>query len=71
MTDYSVEILALEKAIATGATTVTYDDGRSIRYDTFEALLARRRFLIGVQESTTPIASPRRSALASFDRGDS
>ena len=30
MTDYSTEIIAIEKAIATGATTVTYDSGRSV-----------------------------------------
>jgi hypothetical protein len=70
MADYSAEIAALDQAIALGATKVQYDNGRIVEYDTFEALLARRRFLIGLQESSTPLARPPRSAFAAFDRGD-
>lgn len=70
MTDYSAEIASLEKAIATGATEVRYDGGRSVRYDTFESLKQRRNWLISQQLNPTPTASPRRSAVASFDRGD-
>lgn len=70
MTDHSAEIAALDKAIATGATRVRYDNGREVEYDSFERLLARRRFLIGLQENPQSTSLPRRSALAAFDRGD-
>jgi len=67
MSDYAKELSAIERAIAAGATRVSYD-GKSVEYDSFDKLLARRRWLLAQQNggrATTP-----RSAFAGFDRGD-
>ena len=68
MTDYTAEIAALEKAIATGALEVRYEGGRSIRYDTFANMKARLTFLKELQGGS--IAKPSSAGFASFDRGD-
>lgn len=65
MPDYSAEIAALTAAIATGALEVRYQD-RTVRYDSFEKLLARLNWLKGQSGATArPVAG-----YASFSRGD-
>lgn len=68
MTDYTVEIAALEKAIATGALEVRYEGGRSIRYDTFANMRARLQFLKNLQNGGA--SKPSSAGFAGFDRGD-
>lgn len=68
MTDYTVEIAALEKAIATGALEVRYEGGRSIRYDTFANMRARLQFLKNLQSGGS--SKPSSAGFAGFDRGD-
>lgn len=69
MADYSVEIAALEKAIATGATRVTYEN-RTVEYASFESLLARLRYLKSVTNGGAGYARPASAGFATFDRGD-
>lgn len=68
MTDFTNEIAALRKAIASGATRVSYD-GRTVDYDSYEKLLARLRWLEGEQGIGVQAARPS-AGFASFDRGD-
>lgn len=69
MTDFSAEISALEYAIATGATRVTYD-GKSTDYDSFDKLLQRLAWLKGQQSLVTTGRGRPRAGFTSFDRGD-
>lgn len=52
MADYSTEILALKRAIASGIRTVTHGDNTTT-YDTFEKLLARLNWLEAQQSSAS------------------
>lgn len=70
MVDYSLEIETLRQAVATGALEVTYDGGRKVRYDNFESLKARIRYLEGLQNDSVSGSSGSSCAFASFDRGD-
>lgn len=64
MADFSKEIAALQAAIASGATRVSYD-GRSVDYDSFANLLARLRYLQSLTTGATQV-----SIVTSFDRDD-
>lgn len=64
---FSAELIAIEKAIAAGTTRVSYD-GKSVEYDSFEKLLARRRWILAQQNGGVAVNPT--SAVASFDRGD-
>jgi hypothetical protein len=66
-TDYTSEIAALDRAIASGVTEVQHD-GQRTRYDSFKELLARRNWLKS-QASGDGSARPL-AGFASFDRGD-
>ncbi len=68
MIDYSKEIAALEKAISSGALEIRNDTGRLIRYDSFESLRARLRFL--KEQQAGAAARPSSAGFATFDRGD-
>ncbi len=64
--DYAAEILAISKAIASGALRVTYDDGKSVEYDNFDNMLARLRWLKNQQSGTTSGGS----SFVTFDRDE-
>ncbi len=64
---YETEIAALKAAIASGATEVR-DGDRTVRYDSFSALLERLNWLLNQQSGT---ASSPTVGLSAFDRGDS
>lgn len=66
MADYSSEIVAIKKAIASGITLVRHGDVET-RYDSFEKLIARLRWLENQSDSTS--VGPK-AGFASFDRGD-
>lgn len=68
MTDYTTEITALEKAIASGARSVSYGD-KSVSYDSFEEMLKRLSWLKSQQATLTGAHRRRGSSLASFSRG--
>lgn len=70
MPDYSADIAALKKSIATGATEVRYDDGRVVRFDSLDKLFERVRYLEGLQNAGTPTLRPPTAGFAYFDRGD-
>lgn len=70
MVDYSADILALRKAIATGATEVRYDDGRVVRFDSLEKLFERIRYLEGLQNAGASNSRLPTAGFAYFDRGD-
>lgn len=65
--DFTPEILALKKAIASGATHVSYGD-KSVQYDDLTQMLSRLRWIEG-QQSGGATARPISSTI-SFDRGD-
>ncbi|BCP53792.1 hypothetical protein K32_24090 [Kaistia sp. 32K] len=69
MTDFTAEILALKKAIASGATRVSYD-GKSVDYDSLDQLLKRLTWLEAQQNVGS--GQPRRptAGFATFSRGD-
>jgi hypothetical protein len=64
---YTEEIAALDQAIASGVTEVTYN-GRHTKFDTMEMLLARRRWLLAQQAGG--VQQTPQCGFASFDRGD-
>ena len=66
-TDLSAELAAIDRAIASGTTHVSYGD-KSVNYDTFEKLLARRRWILNQQAGG--VATRPTAGFASFDRGD-
>ena len=70
MTDYTAEMIALRKAIATGARRVTYDNGRNVEYDSFEKLKARLSFLENLQNPAGAYSRAPTAGFARFDRGD-
>lgn len=67
MTDYTTEIAALEKAIASGARSVSYGD-KSVNYDSFEEMLKRLSWLKAQQSVNSGRRRPS-SSFASFSRG--
>ena len=71
MTDYTREILALKKAIGSGAKRVIFD-GRSIEFPSFAELLERLSWLEAQQAALSGQTVPGRvgSVLTTFDRGD-
>jgi hypothetical protein len=70
MVDYTREILALKKAIGSGAKNVTFD-GRSIEFPSFQELLARLSWLEAQQAELTgsPINRPG-SVVTTFSRDE-
>lgn len=66
-TDYSAELAAIERAIASGTTRVSYGD-KSVEYDSFEKLLSRRRWIMN--QIAGGVATRPTAGFASFDRGD-
>lgn len=68
MTDFSNEIVAIEKAIASGARSVSYGD-KSISYDSLEDMLKRLSWLKSQQALNTGAKRRPNVALASFSRG--
>jgi hypothetical protein len=66
MADYSAEIAAIKAAIATGATEIAYKD-YTVRYDSFDKMLARLRWLEGQQDGAAVLPI---SSVATFSRGD-
>lgn len=67
--NYASEIEALDLAIASGVTRVTYD-GKSTDYDSFEKLLQRRAWLVGQQAGAMTGRRRPIAGVSSFDRGD-
>lgn len=63
--NFTAEIIALKKAIASGATSVSYD-GKRVDYDSLEKMLARLRWLEAQQSG----AGRSTAGFATFDRGD-
>jgi hypothetical protein len=68
-TDFTSEIAALDRAIASGVTEVQHD-GQRVQYDSFEKLLARRNWLKSHSSSESGGATRPLAGFASFDRGD-
>ncbi len=69
MTDYTAEIAALEEAIASGATRVSYD-GKSADYDSLDGLRRRLAWLNGRQQQSVTGRRRPAAGFAGFDRGD-
>lgn len=67
MADYSTQIAGLKAAIASGVTEVNYKD-YSAKFDSFEKMLARLRFLEDLQGTGAARAV---AGLSQFSRGDS
>lgn len=67
--DFSAEISALKQAIASGATSVSYD-GKSVSYDSFDKMLARLAWLEDQQQFGTTGRSRPRAGFAGFSRDD-
>lgn len=68
MTDFTIEITAIEKAIASGTRSVSYGD-KSVTYDSFEDMLKRLSWMKSQQAA---LVSGRRrpgASFASFSRG--
>lgn len=65
--DFTNEIDAIKRAIATGARVVVYG-GKRIEYDTFDKMLARLNWLETQQAGG--VSQRPAAGFASFDRGD-
>jgi hypothetical protein len=68
MTDYTAQIAAIEEAIASGTTRVSYGD-KSVEYDSFENMMQRLAWLKRQQAQGSGIKRPI-AGFASFSRGN-
>jgi len=71
MVDYTREILALKKAIGSGAKSVTFD-GREVVFPSFQEMLARLSWLEAQQAAITgqTLSTRPGSVVTSFSRDE-